>query len=312
MTDNTRIPIWLDTDPGVDDAMAMALLFALKEYDVKGVSAVAGNVELEKTFQNARDLAAFFGRKDVPVFAGAARPLFRAPRTATFVHGENGLGDVTLPRSDAPVEKLPAWDALYEAAKAAEGELVLIAVGPLTNVALALSKHGSLGKLLKKIVIMGGSASYGNATPAAVANIFCDAEAASTVFQCGVPIVMCGLDMTLKTVMTPAELDRMGELNQTAKFLRDAAQHGLAYSQAHGIDGMALHDPTAVLYPLYPELFSGEEAGVAVETKGTITYGKTVTDLYSDKQFPFKNALVLLDVDKPKLFETVRSLLKRY
>ncbi|MBQ9322736.1 MAG: nucleoside hydrolase [Clostridia bacterium] len=312
MTDNTRIPIWLDTDPGVDDAMAMALLFALPEYDVKGVSAVAGNVELSKTFQNARDLAAFFGRKDVPVFPGADRPLFREPRTAYFVHGENGLGDVTLPRSDAPVEKLPAWDALYEAAKAAEGELVLIAVGPLTNVALALSKHGSLGKLLKKIVIMGGSASYGNATPAAEANIFCDPEAASTVFQCGVPIVMCGLDMTLKTVMTPAELDEMGELNPTAKFLRDAAQHGLAYSQAHGIDGMALHDPTAVLYPLYPELFSGEEAGVAVETKGTITYGKTVTDLYSDKQFPFKNALILLDVDKPKLFETVRSLLKRY
>ena len=312
MTDMKRIPVWLDTDPGVDDAMAMALLFALREYDVKGVSAVAGNVELEKTFENARDLVAFFGRKDVPVFPGAARPLFRAPRTATFVHGENGLGNVALPRSDAPVEKLPAWDALYEVAKAAEGELVLVAVGPLTNVALALSKHGSLHKLLKRIVIMGGSASYGNATPAAEANIFCDPEAASTVFQCGVPIVMCGLDMTLKTVMTPAELDEMGELNQTAKFLRDAAQHGLAYSQAHGIDGMALHDPTAVLYPLYPELFSGEEAGVAVETKGTITYGKTVTDLYSDKQFPFKNALVLLDVDKPKLFETVRSLLKRY
>ena len=107
-----RIPVWLDTDPGVDDAMAMALLFAVPEYDVKGVSAVAGNVELEKTFQNARDLAAFFGRKDVPVYAGASRPLFREPRTATFVHGETGLGNVTLPPSDAPVEKTPAWDAL--------------------------------------------------------------------------------------------------------------------------------------------------------------------------------------------------------
>ena len=311
MTD-TRIPIWLDTDPGVDDAMAMALLFALEAYDVKGVSAVAGNVELEKTFQNARDLTAFFGRKDVPVYAGAARPLFRAPRTAYFVHGENGLGNVTLPPSDAPVEQKPAWDALYEAAEAAAGELVLIAIGPLTNVALALGKYGALGKLLKRIVIMGGSASYGNASPAAEANIFCDAEAASTVFQSGVPMVMCGLDMTLKAVMTPAELDRMGQLNPTAKFLRDAAQHGLAYSQAHGVDGMALHDPTAILYPLYPELFSGEEAGVAVETKGTITYGKTVTDLFSDKQFPFKNALVMLDVDREKLIHTVMDLLKRY
>ena len=312
MSENKRIPVWFDTDPGVDDAMAMALLFALKEYDVKGISAVAGNVELDKTFQNARDLVAFFGRKDVPVFKGAARPLFREPRTATFVHGENGLGNVTLPPSDAPVETKPAWDALYEAAKAAGGELVLVAVGPLTNIALALSKHGSLHKLLKQIVIMGGSASWGNASPAAEANIFCDAEAASTVFQCGVPIVMCGLDMTLKTVRSPAELDRLGELNPTAKFLRDAAQHGLAYSQAHGVNGMALHDPTAVLFPVYSDLFAGDLAGVAVETKGTITYGKTVTDLYSDKQFPFQNALVLLEVDKARLFETVTDLLKKY
>ncbi len=312
MREQKSIPLWLDSDPGVDDAMAMALLFALPEYDVKGVSAVAGNVELEKTFQNARNLAAFFGRKDVPVYAGARRPLFRTPRTCPVIHGENGLGDVDLPASDAPVEKKPAWDALYEAAVAAKGELTLVAIGPLTNVALALGKYGALPKLLKRIVLMGGSASWGNATPAAEANIFCDAEAASVVFQCGAPLVMCGLDMTMKTVMTPAELDRMGALNPTAKFLRDAAQHGLAYSQAHGVDGMALHDPTAVLYPLYPELFSGEEAGVAVETKGTITYGKTVTDLYSDKQFPFKNALVLLDVDKAKLFETVLSLLRNY
>ena len=166
MIDNeTRIPIWLDTDPGVDDAMAMALLFAIPEYDVKGISAVAGNVELSKTFRNARNLTAFFGRKDVPVYPGAEKPLFRAPRTAYFVHGENGLGNVDLPESDAPVEQMPAWDALYEAAKAAKGELVLVAIGPLTNVALALSKHGSLPKLLKRIVIMGGSATYGNATP---------------------------------------------------------------------------------------------------------------------------------------------------
>ena len=312
MSDEKRTPLWLDCDPGVDDAMAMALMFALPEYDVKGVSAVAGNVELEKTFRNARDLVAFYGRKDVPVYAGAKRPLFKEPRTAYFVHGENGLGNVQLPASDAPVEKTPAWDALYEAAKAAKGELTLVAIGPLTNIALALSKHGSLHKLLKRIVIMGGSASWGNASPAAEANILGDAEAASTVFQCGVPIVMCGLDMTLKTVMSPAELDKLGELNPVCKFLRDAAQHGLAYSQAHGIDGMALHDPTAVLYPLYPHIFSAEEAGVAVETKGTITYGKTVTDLYSDKQFPFKNALVALEVDKPKLFETVTELLSKY
>ena len=120
MSENKRIPVWFDTDPGVDDAMAMALLFAIEAYDVKGISAVAGNVEIEKTFQNARDLAAFFGHKDVPVYKGAARPLFRTPRTATFVHGENGLGNVSLPPSDAPVEEKPQEEANPTAESAPE------------------------------------------------------------------------------------------------------------------------------------------------------------------------------------------------
>ena len=307
----TKIPVWLDCDPGVDDAMALALLLRCPEYQLMGVSAVAGNVEEEKTFSNARNLMHFFGGT-APVYPGAKKPLFREPRTAYFVHGENGLGNVTLPESPQKVQTLPASDAIYEAAKAADGELVLIAIGPLTNVALALMKHGSLGKLIKQIVLMGGSASYGNATPAAEANIFCDPEAASLVFQSGIPIVMCGLDMTLKAIMSPRELDAMAALNPTARFLRDAAQHGLAYSKAHGFDGMALHDPTAVLYPLYPQLFSGEEAGVAVETKGSVTRGKTVTDLYSDKQFPFKNALVMLDVNREGLIAVVMDILNRY
>ena len=312
MSDAKPIPVWLDTDPGVDDAMAMGLLFAIPEYDVKGVSAVAGNVALKKTFQNARNLAAFFGRRDVPVYPGASRPLARSPRTAAFVHGENGLGNMTLPESDAPVETTPAWDALCAAAQGAAGELVLIAVGPLTNVALAFEKHPSLPKLLQRLVIMGGSASGGNATPAAEANIFCDAEAADMVFRSGVPIVMCGLDMTLKTVMSPAELDKLGELNPVCKFLRDAAQHGLAYSRAHGVDGMALHDPTAVLYPLYPDLFSGREAGVVVETKDSETYGRTVTDLWSKAPFSCKNALVMLAVDRARLHGIILDLLAKY
>ena len=312
MSDAKPIPVWLDTDPGVDDAMAMGLLFAIPEYDVKGVSAVAGNVALEKTFQNARNLAAFFGRRDVPVYPGASRPLARSPRTAAFVHGENGLGNMTLPESDAPVETTPAWDALCAAAQGAAGELVLIAVGPLTNVALAFEKHPSLPKLLQRLVIMGGSASGGNATPAAEANIFCDAEAADMVFRSGVPIVMCGLDMTLKTVMSPAELDKLGELNPVCKFLRDAAQHGLAYSRAHGVDGMALHDPTAVLYPLYPDLFSGREAGVVVETKDSETYGRTVTDLWFKAPFSCKNTLVMLAVDRARLHGIILDLLAKY
>ena len=303
-----KIPLWLDCDIGVDDAAAMMLLCAIPQYDFLGISTVAGNVEEEKTFRNGRAMIEYL-KKDVPVYPGAKAPLFRELKTAYYVHGKDGLGGCRLPAPKKREETLPAWDAIYEAAKKYPGELTLVAIGPLTNVALALSKYGSLCKLLKQIVLMGGSASWGNATPAAEFNIYVDPEAAAVVFQSGVPIVMCGLDVTLKAYMLPEELEELGALNDKGKFIRDSFQTSQAFALRLGLKGAAFHDPCAALYPAYPELFSGEEAGVAVETKGSVTLGKTVTDLYSDKQFPFKNAFVVLDVKREALLKTVFSLI---
>ena len=162
-----KIPLWIDCDPGVDDAAAILAALQLDELDIKGVSAVSGNVLLDKTYPNARDLIALGGREDIPVYKGADRPLRREPVTAAYVHGENGLGGAEIPHSAAPEQEKKAWDALYEAAVEAEGELILVAVGPLTNIGMALAKYGELPRLIKKAVIMGGSATMGNSISAA-------------------------------------------------------------------------------------------------------------------------------------------------
>ena len=206
-----KIPVWIDCDPGVDDSAAIFAALQLEQLDIKGVSAVSGNVLLDKTYPNARDLVAMGGRADIPVYKGAMSPLRRESVTAAYVHGDNGLGGAELPKSDAPEPTKTAWDALYDAAVEAKGELILIAVGPLTNIGLALAKYGDLPKLIKKAVIMGGSATMGNTTPAAEFNVYVDPEAADMLFASGIPVVMCGLDVTLKAMVMPDEIDTLAE-----------------------------------------------------------------------------------------------------
>ena len=152
-----RIPVWFDTDIGVDDAVAFLVMNKLPQLEVKGISAVAGNVELSHTYPNARNICAFVGA-DYPVYKGADHPLLRDQITAPYVHGVDGLGEATLAPSPAPHQTKPAWDALYEAAVAAKGELQVIAVGPLTNIAITLGKYPQIKPWIKRLLIMGGSA----------------------------------------------------------------------------------------------------------------------------------------------------------
>lgn len=307
-----KIPLWIDCDPGVDDAAAILAALQLDELDIKGVSAVSGNVLLDKTYPNARDLISLGGREDIPVYTGADRPLRREPVTAAYVHGENGLGGADIPASAAPEQEKKAWDALYDAAVEAEGELILVAVGPLTNIGMALAKYGELPRLIKKAVIMGGSATMGNTTPAAEFNIYVDPEAADMLFASGIPVVMCGLDVTLKAMVMPDEIDKMAEYGPQGKFLSRALQCSLAFVRTFGFEGVPLHDVCPILYCVEPELFTTELAGVRVETKGRYTAGKTVTDLYSDYQFEFKNTLVALDVDRNAFADRFMKLMEKY
>jgi len=308
-----KTPFLLDCDTGVDDAIAILLSKHLENLELVAVTSVAGNVEIDKTTANALRMLELAGM-DVPVYRGAEKPMFCAPVTAHYVHGQNGLGDLDVPEPKGRPAPLPAWDAIYETAKRYAGELVIIAIGPLTNLGLALAKYRELPGLIKRIVIMGGAAIGGNVTPAAEFNIYVDPEAADMVFTCGAPVYMCGLDVTLQAYLTAEELDELGALgSKQAKFARDVAQGILAYSEGFDppLPGMCMHDPVTLLYADDDSYFTTEYAGVRVETKGVLTRGRTVTDLYSDQQMEH-NAYVVTGVDREEFKRRMFALMRGY
>ena len=310
----SKIPIFIDCDPGTDDIVALLIANAMPEIDIVGISAVCGNVECEKTYKNAH-ISQHIAGKNVPIYKGADKPIMIDLVDAKYVHGEDGLSgnsaefDIEIP---APPKEW-AWDAIYREAKKYNGELVLVAVGPMTNVAIALAKYKDLPKYLNKIVIMGGSVGCGNITPSAEFNIYVDPEAAEIMFKCGVPIYMFGLDVTEKAYLLPEELERIGQLgSKPAKFIHKVLSSNLDFYLKAGNKGNFMHDPCAIMYLVYPELFEGKLSGVCVETKGKITKGRTVCDYYIDNKFVFQNSYVFVDVKRNELIEKIIEILSRY
>jgi len=198
--------IILDTDPGVDDAMAIFLALRSPELKVEAITAVSGNVPLSFTLPNALRLVEIAGRPDVPVAGGAATPLVRRLVTAHYVHGNNGLGGVEFPEPKLKAVAEPAAELIHRVVHENPGEITIVAVGPLTNVATALKSDPGLAAKIKGIVVMGGSLSGGNITPAAEFNFYVDPEAARMVFDAGVPLVMVGLDVTHKVLLGEEQL----------------------------------------------------------------------------------------------------------
>ena len=287
-----QIPIWIDCDTGTDDTVAIMLAHALPELQIIGLSAVAGNSLLCNTFPNTRRVVHLLGA-DYPVYPGAERPLMREPHVAGKFHGENGLGDVELPLPDTAPESTFAWDALYATAKRMPGELRLVATGPLTNVAIALTKYPELKQLLHSIALMGGAAVGGNVTPAAEFNIYDDPDAAQIVFKSGVPLVMCGLDVTNQAILTPDYLATLPELNRTGKMLHALFSH---YRSGSMQSGLRMHDLCAIAWLVRPDLFTLKPCFVAVETQGEFTSGTTVVDIDGCLGKP-SNVQVALDLD---------------
>lgn len=307
-----RYKVWIDCDPGVDDAAALMLAAKMPEIEVVGISATAGNVELNYTYRNARNLAAYVGL-DVPVYKGANAPLIRKPVYAKEVHGKTGLGGEALPMSAAPDMTKPAWDALYEAAVKSQSELVLIFIGPLTNLALALRKYPDLPQYVSRLILMGGSSSFGNTTSAAEFNIVFDPEAAAVVFESDLTISMLGLDVTMQASLKQDDLEMLARIGgETGRFLKDSLQVSLNWLKTLGLDAVAMHDPCTLLYLVYPAMFKSEMAGVKVETRGELTYGKTVTDLYSDTRFPVQNVDVVLEIDHAEFMKVFAEILGKY
>jgi uridine nucleosidase len=277
-----RTKVLIDTDPGVDDTMA--ILFALRssELEVLGLSTVFGNTEVVYTAQNGLRLVELEGHGHIPVAQGAARPLLNGLRhTGQQVHGVDGMGGTNPPPPRGQLQAMTGAELIIETVRTHPGEVTLVPVGPLTNIALALRLEPRLPELVKEVVIMGG-ASYvpGNASPVGEANIFNDPHAASIVFNAGWKLTMVGLDVTMKTIMTPAYLDSLRRPgNRATELILNILPHYQAFHhQTYGMDGaIHTHDPSAFAYIINPALYQCEMMPVFVETEGRCA-GQTVPD----------------------------------
>jgi inosine-uridine nucleoside N-ribohydrolase len=268
----------IDTDPGVDDAFA--LLFAMRspELKIEGITAVAGNVPLELTLPNALRMVEIAGRNDIPVAAGAKAPLVRRLVTAAYAHGENGLGGAVFPEPKIKPVSEPAAELIRASIRKYPGEVTLLTVGPLTNVATALNMDSELATLVRGLVMMGGSLSGGNITPAAEFNVYVDPEAARIVFQSGIPITMVGLDVTRKTSLTDEHVRVLESAqNPVSQAAANIARHAIEHNRERGfLVGPNMHDSLAVAAFLDPSLLKWKEYYVDVETSGELTAGETV------------------------------------
>ncbi|EOU9537470.1 ribonucleoside hydrolase RihC [Cronobacter dublinensis] len=301
-----KTPIILDTDPGIDDAVAIAAALFSPEIDLQLMTTVAGNVSVEKTTRNALQLLHFW-QADVPVAQGAATPLTRPLRDAASIHGESGMDGYDFPAHDRQTLNVPAFQAMYEGLMASPEPLTLVTIGPLTNIALLLTHYPGCTAKINRLVMMGGSAGRGNFTPNAEFNIAIDPEAAARVFESGIEIVMCGLDVTHQAVLTPDYLAALPALNRTGQLLHALFSHYRAGSMT---TGLRMHDLCAIAWLIRPELFTLKRCFVAVETRGDYTAGTTVVDIEGRLNRP-ANAQVALDIDVAAFREWVAQTLVR-
>ena len=285
----------LDCDPGLDDALALLLAHGDPGLELVAVTTVGGNVSLANTTRNALELREYIGFTEVPVAAGAAGPLLREAKNAAEVHGVGGLGDVILPAATLPIEQANAVDVIIETLRSSPGEIHLVAVGPMTNIALAIRQEPRIVEWAASFVIMGGSYTRGNKTVAAEFNIYADPEAAAIVFAAGWDVVMVGLDLTLQAMVTDTIKQRMLTLGTLGRELVVPLATFWNDPQDPNWGGQAVHDVCAVAYLSRPELFTAVPARVEVETDGRWTAGMTVTDFRSS--IPNAVVPVTLDVD---------------
>ena len=307
--------IIIDTDPGQDDAVAILLALASPdEIDVIGITAVAGNVPLALTEKNARIICELAGRTDIPVFAGCDRPLGRSLVTAEHVHGKTGLDGPVLPDPEMPLQSTHAVDFIIETLRAhASGTITLCPLGPLTNIATALTKAPDIAKKIAAIVLMGGAYfEVGNITPTAEFNIYVDPEAADIVFKSGINITVMPLDVTHKALVTKLRNDAFRALgtpvgNAVAEMTDFFERFD---KEKYGSAGAPLHDPCVTAYLIRPELFSGRHINVEIETSSELTRGMSVADWWRVTDRP-ANATFIGDLDADGFFDLLTSRLSR-
>jgi inosine-uridine nucleoside N-ribohydrolase len=269
--------ILLDCDPGHDDAIALLLALASPELELLGVTTVAGNQTLDKTTANAIRVLEFAGRAEIPVAAGADRPLVREQYVAAYVHGETGMDGPDLPPAQsAPIER-HAVDFLADQIREHDGGVTLVPTGPLTNVALLLALHPDARP--ERLVLMGGAIAEGNVTPAAEFNIWADPEAAARVFASGIDVTMIGLDITHRALFTSAHMGRLAGRVGTmvTELLRF---YGEFHKTVYNFDGSPIHDAVAVAYVIRPDLVETKHVNIEIDVESELCRGRTVVDVW--------------------------------
>lgn len=302
--------IILDVDPGIDDAMAIALACKWPNVEVLGLTTVAGNLPLEKTTSNACKILNLLSEK-CKVYPGMAEPLKQKLHTAEHIHGPTGLGYADLPEAKDYIAEQHAVDFIIEQVNKYPGEVRIVAVGPLTNIAMAVKKDPTIVEKVNGIYVMGGSVfTEGNVTPAAEFNIYVDPESAEIVFNCGAEVVLVGLDVTLKALLTREHLEILrlkgGKVGQS---IADMTKFYLErYKDHNKLAGCALHDPLAVGVALDETLVKKEFIFVGVETKGEYTRGATIGDRH--ERFGNKpNIYVCTEVDAERFLALFMDIL---
>lgn len=308
------LPVILDCDPGHDDAIALILALASPELKVLAVTTSAGNQTPDKTLNNALRILTLLGRDDIPVATGAPKPLARELIIADNVHGESGLDGPKLPDPAFVPVAMTALELMARCLRESPEPVTLVPTGPLTNIALLLAAHPELKSKIARIVLMGGAAGAGNWTPAAEFNIYVDPEAADMVFKSGLPITMCGLDVTHQAQVMDEDIERVRAItNPVAQCVAGLLDFFMIYHRdpKWGFAGAPLHDPCTIAWLLAPALFHGVECRVDIETGGTHTSGMTVVDRYGLTGKP-ANALVLLGLDRAGFIDLLVTRLRAF
>ncbi len=299
------MPLIMDVDTGVDDALALLLALSSPEVELVGVSTVAGNVSLQRTTDNTLRLLQWAGRADVPVYAGAEQPLVRDAVAAANVHGATGLGAAQLPKA----RRSPAGDGvefLLSTLQVRPGEVTLVSTGPLTNLARAEERVPGVLRRARQVVIMGGAGRVpGNVTPTAEFNFYADPHAAHQVLAAAADLVLVGLDVTEQVWLEQATLQACE--GTRAAFCQAACEPVIAFEFAHyGFAGMHLHDPVALGVALWPQLFCTQQLWVDVETTGELTAGQLVVDqraLASDQKRLGRPVACAVDIEQTHFLE---------
>lgn len=310
MSELKKIPVILDGDPGHDDAIGWTLAQGSGRFDILAVTSCSGNVGIEKTTYNALRVCTLLGI-DAPIAEGCPHPLTNDVMNAPSVHGESGLDGPALPEPSMQVSSLGAVELMAKVLRESPEPVTIIPTGPETNVAALLLAHPELKPKIKQISLMGGGIAYGNWTAAAEFNILVDPEAAEAVFGSGLPVQMCGLDVTEKALIFPEDFQRIRAVgNQVSQIVADWLEFFYRFHREIGYAGAPVHDPCAVASLLRPELFTRQAMHVAIETQGEYCRGCTVGD--TSGKLGEDNAICCMNVDRQGFADLLAEAVKFY